>query len=96
MVALQQREQGEKIGALLAHMRTITEANLEDAHEILQVFHDGFAKRIAEEVHTSMFHCVETVSPAPNQTTLGPLEVCDFLSPERRDTNLSRNIVSIY
>jgi hypothetical protein len=58
-------------------MRTITEANLEDAQEILQGFHDRFAKRIVEEVHVSILHCVETVSPVPSQITVEQLEVCD-------------------
>lgn len=80
MAALRQREQEKEIDALLAHMRTITEANLEDAHTILQPFHDLFAGRIAEEVHVSILYCVEAVSPVPGQTAVEQLEVCDFFT----------------
>ena len=72
--ALQQREQEEKLDALLAHMRVITEANLEDARQLLQVFHEQFAVRIAEEVHLVILRCVENVSPVPNRLNV---EVCD-------------------
>lgn len=74
LVALRQKEQEEKIGVLLARMRIITEANLEDARQLLQVFHEQFAVRIAEGVHVVMFSCVENVSPVPNWLTL---KVCD-------------------
>lgn len=60
---MRKREQEENIGAHLVNIRVITEANLEDARKILQVSHDRFAKRIVEEVHVSILHCVETVSP---------------------------------
>lgn len=60
-------------------MRTITEVNLEDAHKILQVFHDRFANRIAEEVHGSILHCLETVSPVPSQIDVEQPEVRDSL-----------------
>lgn len=79
MAALRQREQEEEIDALLARMQTITEANLEDTHTILQGIHDLFAGRIAEEVHVSILHCVETVSPIPSQTPVKRLEVCGSL-----------------
>lgn len=62
--------------AFLVYIQVITEANLEDAREILQVFHDRFAKRIAEEVHVSILHCVETVSPpVPSPVPVEQFEV---------------------
>jgi len=85
-----------KIGALLVNIRVITEANLEDAREILQEFHDRFARRIAEEVHVSILHCVETVPPVPNQITVERLEVRDSSHSNVRDTNPSQNLVSIF
>ena len=75
---LRQRELEAEFSALLVRMRTITEANLEGAHKILQGLHDRFAKRIAEEVHVSITRCMETISPVPSQTTVEHLEVCDF------------------
>ena len=76
LVALRQREKEEKIDALLPHMQIITEANLEDAHQLLQVFHERFATRIAEEVHVIMLRCVEkeNLSTVPNRLTV---DVCD-------------------
>lgn len=64
-----------EIDTLLARMRTITDANLEEAHTILQGFHDLFAGRITEEVHTSILYCMETVSPVPGQINVERLEV---------------------
>lgn len=78
LTALREREQEEKIGALLVHIRAITEANLEDAREILQVFHGQFAKRITEEVHVSILHCVENIPPVHGQKTREQPEVRGF------------------